>query len=459
MIWNEAVEAMPRAELEALQSRRLAQLVARLYERVPFYRQALDARGIRPASIRGLTDLHRLPCTRKSDLHEHYPFGLLAVPRAELARIHASSGTGGKPTIIGYTRGDLDIWAEVCARCLVAAGVRPGQVFQNAYGYGLFTGGLGLHAGAERLGLTVVPASVGNTARQITLMQDLGTEVLACTPSYALTIADAIEARGIDRHSLRLETLLLGAEPWTQSMRAAIESRLAANASNIYGLSEVIGPGVSIECVDARHGSHIFEDHFLIEVLDLHSEEPVPDGHIGELVFTTLTKEALPLLRFRTGDLSAVTREPCRCGRTMSRMMRIVGRTDDMLIVRGVNVYPSQIESVLLEFEELSPHYQLTVSRPAHQDEFEVTVEIAHEGSTEPVAIVTETTMAEITAGELARRVEGRLREMLGVQARVNCCTPGQLPRSDGGKLARVSDTRGLTGRESADQSGKAVKA
>jgi phenylacetate-CoA ligase len=457
MIWNEAVEAMPRAQLEALQSQRLAELVARLYDRVPFYRQALDARGIRPGSIRGLADLDRLPCTRKSDLHEHYPLGLLAVARGELARIHASSGTGGKPTIVGYTRGDLETWAEVCARCLAAAGARPGQVFQNAYGYGLFTGGLGLHAGAERLGLTVVPASVGNTAQQITLMQDLGTEVLACTPSYALTIADAIEARGIDRHSLRLETLLLGAEPWTQSMRAAIESRLGANAINIYGLSEVIGPGVSIECVDVKHGSHVFEDHFLIEVLDPDSEEPVPDGHIGELVFTTLTKEALPLVRFRTGDLSAVTREPCRCGRTLARMMRIVGRTDDMLIIRGVNVYPSQIESVLLEFEELSPHYQLTVSRPARQDEFEVMVEIAHEACAEPVAIVTETTMGEIAASELARRVEGRLREMLGVHARVNCCTPGQLPRSDGGKLARVRDTRGLAEREAPDISQKAV--
>jgi phenylacetate-CoA ligase len=450
MMWNEAVEAMPRAQLEALQSKRLTELVSRLCERVPFYRQAFDARGIRPSSIRGVSDLASLPCTRKSDLHEHYPLGLLAVPRADLARIHASSGTGGKPTIVGYTRGDLETWAEVCARCLAAAGARPGQVFQNAYGYGLFTGGLGLHAGAERLGLTVIPASVGNTARQITLMQDLGTEVLACTPSYALTIADAIEARGIDRHSLRLQTLLLGAEPWTQSMRTAIESRLAANAINIYGLSEVIGPGVSIECVDAKQGSHVFEDHFLIEVLDPHSEEPVPDGHIGELVFTTLTKEALPVLRFRTGDLSAVTREPCRCGRTMARMMRIVGRTDDMLIIRGVNVYPSQIESVLLEFDELSPHYQLIVSRPAHQDEFEVMVEMSQEGRVEPVEIVTETTMGEIAGGELARRVEGRLREMLGLHARVNCCTPGQLPRSDGGKLARVRDKRGLAEREAA---------
>jgi phenylacetate-CoA ligase len=458
MIWNEAVEAMPRAQLEALQSKRLVELVARLYERVPFYRQAIDARGIRPDSIHGLGDLGRLPCTRKSDLHEHYPLGLLAVPRAELARVHASSGTAGKPTIVSYTRGDLDIWAEVCARCLVAAGARRGQVFQNAYGYGLFTGGLGLHAGAERLGLTVVPASVGNTARQITLMQDLGTEVLACTPSYALTIADAIDVRGIDRHSLRLETLLLGAEPWTQSMRTAIESRLGANAINIYGLSEVIGPGVSNECVDAKHGSHVFEDHFLIEVLDPHSDEPVPDGHIGELVFTTLTKEALPLLRFRTGDLSAITREPCRCGRTSSRMMRIVGRTDDMLIIRGVNVYPTQIESVLLEFEELSPHYQLQVSRPAHQDEFEVMVEIAQEGTAEPVAIVTETTIGDMAAAELARRVEGRLREMLGVQARVNCCTPGQLPRSDGGKLARVCDTRGLAEREAQSISQKTVQ-
>jgi phenylacetate-CoA ligase len=458
MMWNEAVEAMPRAELETLQSKRLTELVARLYERVPFYRQAFDARGIRPASIRGLADLHRLPCTRKSDLQEHYPFGLLAVPRGELARVHASSGTAGKPTIVGYTRGDLETWAEVCARCLAAAGARPGQVFQNAYGYGLFTGGLGLHAGAERLGLTVVPASVGNTARQITLMQDLGTEVVACTPSYALTIADAIEARGIDRHSLRLETLLLGAEPWTQSMRTAIESRLAANAINIYGLSEVIGPGVSIECVDARHGSHIFEDHFLIEVLGRDSEVPVPDGHIGELVFTTLTKEALPLLRFRTGDLSAVTREPCRCGRTMARMMRIVGRTDDMLIIRGVNVYPSQIESVLLEFEELSPHYQLQVSRPAHQDEFEVMVEIAQEGPLESVTIVTEKGTGEIPVGELARRVEGRLREMLGVHANVKCCTPGQLPRSEGGKLARVRDTRGLAERQPAGPLEKAVQ-
>jgi phenylacetate-CoA ligase len=348
MIRDPTLECKPRSDLLRLQGERLAALVRRLHDRVPFYGRLLAERGIDPGSVRGVDDLPRLPFTRKRDLHEHYPFGLLAVPLGEVARVHASSGTAGKPTVVAYTRGDLDVWAEVCARCLGLAGAEPGQVFQNAYGYGLFTGGLGMHAGAERFGLTVVPASGGNTARQVLLLQELGTSVLACTPSYALTLADALDARGIKPESLRLRTLILGAEPWTGPMRQELESRLHANALNIYGLSEVIGPGVSAECVEAKDGSHVCEDHFHVEVVDPAGDAVLPDGAVGELVFTTLTKEALPLLRYRSGDLASLTREPCRCGRTMARMSRVLGRTDDMLIIRGVNVFPSQVEAVLV---------------------------------------------------------------------------------------------------------------
>lgn len=441
MIWNPAMETMPRAELSRLQMERLSQVVARAYERVPMYRQRLDEAGIRPGDLRGPDDLARLPFTFKRDFRDNYPFGLFAVPREEVVRIHASSGTTGKPTAVGYTRGDIAVWAELCARCLAASGGRPGDVFQNAYGYGLFTGGLGMHYGGELMGMTVVPVSGGNTERQIMLLQDFGVHVIACTPSYALTLAEALSARGIEPGALALRCGVLGAEPWTEAMRAQIEARLGIDAVNIYGLSEVIGPGVSNECVEAKDGSHIFEDHFLPEIVDPQTGDPLPPGTAGELVLTTLTKEAVPVIRYRTGDVASLNPEPCRCGRTHARMSLVLGRTDDMLIIRGVNVYPSQVEAALLGMAELSPHYQLVVTRPRTLDELEVRVEVT-EAFAREVGGEVAVTYPRVAA--LADRCLHRLRSALGITARVTLVAPGSLPRSEGGKLRRVQDERRL---------------
>jgi phenylacetate-CoA ligase len=376
----------------------------------------------------------------KQDFRDHYPFGLFAVPREQVVRIHASSGTTGKPTVVGYTRRDLQVWAEVCARCLAASGAQPGDVFQNAYGYGLFTGGLGMHAGAELMGLLVVPASGGNTERQVLLLQDFGTKVLACTPSYALTLAEALLDRGVQPGQLPLRYGVLGAEPWTDAMRRQIEEKLGIAAVNIYGLSEVIGPGVANECVEERNGSHVFEDHFLVEVVDPQTGEPLPYGREGELVFTTLTKEALPVVRYRTGDVASLNPEPCRCGRTFVRMSRVLGRTDDMLVVRGVNVYPSQVEAALVGIPQLSPHYQIVVTRERTLDELEVRIEVDpsfHQevGGLDPAPPVVQ---------ELQRRAEQALYGVLNLHARVTLKAPGSLPRSEGGKLRRVVDQRRL---------------
>lgn len=441
MIWNRNAECMNRDDLERLQSELLVRLVAYVYERVPFYRQGLTAAGIAPDSFRGLEDLTRLPFTRKSDLHDQYPFGLFAVPQKELIRLHASSGTTGKPTVVGYTRADLDLWAEVCARCLAMSGAEPGQVFQNAYGYGLFTGGLGMHQGGEKMGLTVIPVSGGNTARQILALQDFGSEILACTPSYALALADVLRETGVPRNSLRLRLCLLGAEPWTEGMRTEIEEKLRVDALNIYGLSEVIGPGVANECIEAKSGSHVFEDHFLVEVIDPLTATPLPDGQIGELVFTTLTKQALPLLRYRTGDLALILREPCKCGRNSARMSRVVGRTDDMLIIRGINVYPSQIEAALVGVTELSPHYRIIVSRPKHLDELEVHVEASSDWFTRvgPAAF-DDHDHAE--RRDIEKRAQHRIHDILALNVQVTVTTPNTLPRSEGGKLNRVEDRR-----------------
>jgi phenylacetate-CoA ligase len=446
MIWNETMETMARPKIEMLQSERLRQLVARVYERVPFYKQTLDAAGIRPNAIKSIADLPRLPFTKKTDLRDHYPFGLFAVPMHEVLRLHASSGTTGKPTVVGYTRDDLRIWAEVCARCLALSGAQPGQMFQNAYGYGLFTGGLGMHYGAEQMGLTVIPVSGGNTARQIMLIRDFGPHILACTPSYALTLADALLDQRIALDSLNLQTLVLGAEPWTEAMRQEIEAQLPVNAVNIYGLSEIIGPGVSNECVEAKDGSHIFEDHFIVEVINPDTGELLPDGTVGELVFTTLTKQALPLIRYRTGDMASVRREPCRCGRTQARMSRVVGRVDDMLIIRGINVFPSQIEATLVGIEHVTPHYQIIVTREKRLDVLTVQVE------------VTEPFFRSIGADRFqqypASRVEElhhleavihkKLHDALGLQVKVTLLPPQTAPRSEGGKLQRVLDKRTL---------------
>ncbi len=438
MIWNAPAETMPRADLAALQVSRLRALVQRVDARVPFYRQAFDRAGVRPEQIRTLDDLRRLPCTRKADLRDHYPFGLFAVPRDQVVRVHASTGTTGKPTVVGYTRADIGVWAEVCARCLAASGGRPGDVFHNAYGYGLFTGGLGMHYGGELLGMTVVPMSGGNTERQLLLIQDFQPRVIACTPSYMLTLAEAALARGVDPKRFSLRYAVLGAEPWTEEMRQQIQRLLPVRAVNIYGLSEVIGPGVSNECVEAQRGSHVFEDHFLVEALAPASGDPVPPGEVGELTFTTLTKEALPVIRYRTGDLASLDPSPCPCGRTHVRMSLVLGRTDDMLIIRGINVFPSQVEAVVVDFAELSPHYQLRVTRERTLDDLEVRIECAPSEAADGDTLGAR----EAEVALLAARVTERLRGVTGIGIRVSIVPPGTLPRSEGGKLRRVIDDR-----------------
>lgn len=444
MFWDEPIETMCRQELEALQSQRLARLVAYVYACVPFYKKRFDKVGVRPEEIRSLHDVSRLPFTRKHHLRDNYPFGLFALPLDQVIRVHASSGTTGKPTVVGYSRNDLALWADVCARTFALCGAKPGDMFQNAYGYGLFTGGLGMHYGAERMGMTVVPVSGGNTARQIMLLQDFQTDVMACTPSYALTLADKLEEAGINPADLSVRCFTLGAEPWTEEMRQEIEAKLYGDAVNLYGLSEIIGPGVAAECVHAKNGMHIMEDHFLAEVIDPETGEPLPDGEVGEIVFTTLTKEAIPLIRYRTGDLCALYREPCVCGRTHARMSRVLGRADDMLIIRGVNVFPTQIETALMGIEPLSPHYAMIVTRDGRLDNLEVQVEVTEmffnqigedmfQGHT-------------LTAVHDLRQLEMHIQDVLRGSLNLNTCVkllaPGQGPRSQGGKIKRVTDLR-----------------
>jgi phenylacetate-CoA ligase len=444
VIHDQRAETMAPEERRALQSDRLGRLARYVYERVPFYRRRLDELVVDPASIRSLDDLPRLPFTQKSDLRDHYPFGLFAVPRNELARVHCSSGTTGRPTVVGYTRGDVELFAEVNARSLAMAGAEPGMMLHNAYGYGLFTGGLGLHYGAERLGMTVVPVSGGMTERQLTLIADFEPGMIACTPSYALTLAQELARKGVSPDEISLRFAIVGAEPWTESMRTAIDEGLGVRASNIYGLSEVIGPGVSCECVEERSGSHVNEDHFLPEIVDPDTREPLPEGSEGVLVFTTLTKEAMPVIRYWTGDLTSLSSEPCSCGRTLVRMAGIKGRTDDMLIIRGVNVFPTQVEHVLGQVEELSPHYQLVVSREGTLDELEVRTEVT-EAFFQAVGVELlsdEAIAADHALRALRDRVGFLIKDTIGCTMEVTLAAPGSLPRSEGGKLARVSDTR-----------------
>src|SRR5512134_44380 len=376
MIWNEEYETLPREALEALQLKRLRDMVERVHGTVPFYRKKLDAAGYRAGDLASLADLSRLPFTTKADLRDTYPFGMFAVPMERVVRVHASSGTTGKPVVVGYTRRDIDTWAELMARTLSCGGTHRGDMVHNAYGYGLFTGGLGAHYGAEKIGAAVIPMSGGNSKRQIMLMQDFGSTILLSTPSYALNLAEVMAEEGVDPGTLKLRCGLFGAEPWSEAMRREIEKKLRIDALDIYGLSEVIGPGVSCECIEEKRGLHVFEDHFIPEIIDPKTGKVLPYGEIGELVFTTVTKEAFPLIRYRTRDLSRLTLGPCACGRTMVRMDRISGRTDDMLIIRGVNVFPSQIESVLTTIEGVEPHYQLIVSREGSLDVLEVQVEV-----------------------------------------------------------------------------------
>jgi phenylacetate-CoA ligase len=434
------LETLPREEMRVLQAERLRASVTYVKERVPLYRERLsdvDARDIASPD-----DLCRLPFTRKDDLRDSYPFGMFAVGRGELARIHASSGTTGKPTVVGYTDADLDLFARVNARSLAMAGAEAGMLLHNAYGYGLFTGGLGLHSGGERLGMTVVPVSGGMTERQVMLIADFQPEVIACTPSYALTLAHAFRERGVAPSEISLRFALLGAEPWTDAMRREVDEGLGVRSTNLFGLSEVIGPGVSCECVEARAGSHVNEDHFLPEVVDPATGEPLPDGQEGVLVFTTLTKQALPLIRYWTGDITSLSSESCVCGRTLVRMSLIKGRADDMLIIRGVNVYPTQVESALLGVDDLTSNYRIIVSRTDTLDEAEVEVEVAEtflrQAGTDGLA-------EELDhARELRGRAERLLRESIGCSLPVTLKAPGSLPRSDGGKLQRVLDRRTL---------------
>jgi phenylacetate-CoA ligase len=435
VIFEPEFETLPRGKLEALQVERLQRLVPYLRERVPLYGERLAGVG----EVRSLDDLRGLPFTRKSDLRDTYPFGMFAVPRAECVRVHASSGTTGKPIVVGYTRDDVDLFARVNARTLAMAGAEPGMMLHNAYGYGLFTGGLGLHYGGERLGLTVVPVSGGMTERQLTLIEDFRPDIISCTPSYALTLAQAFAERGVTPDDISLRFACLGAEPWTEGIRTEVDAGLGIRATNIYGLSEIIGPGVSNECIEARDGSHVNEDHFLPEIVDPESGEPVPDGRPGVLVLTTLTKQALPLLRYWTGDITTLTREECPCGRTLARMGLIAGRTDDMLIVRGVNVYPTQVEAVLLRARELTPHYRLVVTREGTLDEVQVEVEVSEEylrsigGNLDSPAVT-----------PLQQRIEALIRDTIGTSMGISLLAPGYGPRSEGGKLARVDDRRRL---------------
>jgi phenylacetate-CoA ligase len=426
MIFSD-IETAPREGIEALQLERLRSTVGRLLGSVPVAGDRLRAAGIgAPEDVALLDDLPRLPFTFKSDLRAHYPFGLLAVPRERLARVQASSGTGGKPTVVGYTPQDLEIWTEVMARCLTGAGVRPGMVFHNANGYGLFTGGLGFHQAAERLGATVLPMSGGFTRRQVTFLRDLGGQALAATPSYALHIAEVLREEGAGADDLALEVGLFGGEPWTEAMRRQLEDGLGLAAVNFYGLSEIIGPGVAAECREVRQGLHVQEDHFLAEVVDPETGEALSAGEEGELVFTTLTKEALPLLRYRTGDIASLTDEPCACGRTLARMSAVRGRRDDMLIIRGVNLYPSEVEHVLLGVDGVAPDYQLIVERHGALDELTVACEPADDG---------------VDRAALAARVGAALREDTGLTMAVELMAPGEVPRSEG-KAVRVVDRR-----------------
>ena len=433
MIYNEDFETLPREVLETLQLKRLKQVVQRVYHTVGFYRRAFDEAGVQPDDLKSIEDLKKFPFTTKQDLRENYPFGMFAVPMSSVVRLHASSGTTGRATVVGYTKRDIDTWSELMARCLVAAGLSKNDIIHNAYGYGLFTGGLGVHYGAEKLGASVIPMSGGNTKRQIMILQDFGPTAICCTPSYALNLAEQGKAMGVDMKALKLRVGVFGAEPWSEKMRIEIENALGLTALNIYGLSEIMGPGVAMECQDDRHGMHIYEDHFLVEMIDPATGEVLPPGEPGELVFTTLTKEAFPLIRYRTRDISRLLPEPCRCGRTLTKMDRITGRSDDMLIIRGVNVFPSQIEAVLVGVEGIEPHYQIIVDRAGNLDTLEIQVEVSERlfASGDEVKVLQNT----------ERRIVKDIKDYLGISAKVKLVEPKSLQRFEG-KASRVQDRR-----------------
>lgn len=427
--WQEEIETMPHEKIEELQTERLIKQVGRVYDNVELYRNRMDAAGVKPSDIKSLDDITKLPFTCKQDLRDTYPYGMFAVSLDEVVRLHASSGTTGKQIVVGYTRNDLDMWDDICARQLVAAGADKESKVHVSYGYGLFTGGMGFHGGATKLGATVIPVSSGNTARQITIIKDFESDIICCTPSYALYIAETMEKEGVDVSHLKLKAGIFGAEPWTEEMRAEIERRLGIKAYDVYGLTEICGPGVAYECSE-QHGMHVNEDHFIIEIIDPETGEHVPDGTQGEIVFTCLTKEAFPLIRFRTRDIGKITHEKCSCGRTFVRMSKPMGRTDDMLIIRGVNVFPSQIETVLIKMG-YSPNYQIVVDRIDNHDTLDVLVEMTMDAFTDTVTGIS----------KKEKELEGELRSLLGIAAKVHLVAPESIARSEG-KAKRVIDKR-----------------
>lgn len=435
MIFNLEMETLSKNKMERLQLERLQETVKRVYERVPFHKKAMDAAGVKPDDIQTIEDIQKLPFMKKTDLRENYPFNLFAVEMSEVARIHGSSGTKGKPTVVGYTKKDLENWSEIVARAICCAGGQPGDIFHNAYGYGLFTGGLGLHNGIEHMGAVAVPVSGGNTPRQITLIEDFQPRGIAATPSYVLNIVEEMKKQGIDPRATSIKYGIFGAEPWSEEMRVQLEEALDIKAVDIYGLSEVMGPGVSIECHEVQDGLHIAEDHFYAEIIDPVTGEVLPYGQEGELVFTSLTKEAFPVIRYRTGDIASLNPEPCKCGRTTMRMSRIKGRVDDMLIIRGVNVFPTEIESVLLTFNQLAPQYQVVIERDGALDRFEVHCELTQEyarkiGSHDPAALA-----------PLVKEISHMIKCTLGVTVVLRVLPPNSLMRSEG-KAIRIVDNR-----------------
>lgn len=430
MYWDKVYECMDRDKMREVQSERLRKTVQRVYYNVPYYRNSMQKAGLVPEDIKTVDDLSKLSFTNKADLRDNYPYGMFAVPLSEIVRIHASSGTTGKPTVVGYTRNDITTWSELMARTLMAGGTNRESVIQVAYGYGLFTGGLGTHYGAERIGASVIPISGGNTQKQIMLMKDFGTTVLACTPSYALYLAEVLDEMGVKKEELKLRYGIFGAEPWTDLMRKEIENKLHIRATDIYGISEIIGPGVSTEC-ECQCGLHIQDDHFITEIIDPDTGEVLPEGSEGELVFTTITKEGFPVIRYRTRDISSLNYQKCDCGRTSTRMSRVVGRTDDMLIIRGVNVFPSQIEHVLMSIGETEPHYQLVVDRKGTMDTLEVCVEVSDSLFSDEVRHLE----------RLNRKITSEIQNTLGLTVSVKLVGPKTIERSMG-KAKRVIDNR-----------------
>ena len=431
MFWNEKIECMPREEKEKLQSERLVKLVKYVYDNVEFYRNKMDAAGVLPEDIKGIDDITKLPYTTKNDLRDTYPFGLFAAPHSDIVRIHASSGTTGKATVVGYTQNDIEVWSECVARCMTMAGVTKDDIIQVAYGYGLFTGGLGAHYGAEKLGAMVVPMSTGNSKKLTTMMVDFGATAIACTPSYLLHLSEVLRDEGL-LDQIKLKAAICGAEPWTEKMRKEIEERLHVSAHDIYGLSEIMGPGVACDCKE-HAGLHICDDHFFPEIIDPKTLEPVADGEVGELVFTTLTKEGIPLIRYRTKDLTSIIREKCECGRTSVRITRFKGRSDDMLIIRGVNVFPSQVEAALINVKEVTPHYMMIVDRVNNLDSLEIQVEVDVKYYTDEIRGIE----------ALTKKIGTVIQQALGISAKIKLMGPGSLKRSEG-KAVHVIDNRVL---------------